>query len=253
MTSARSASLSESQFLHQGNGEDNVRYPKCRCCCESSTLPRGDTSGPREHLGPPVSLLMRSALGGDPWVWRRAWPGVGLSLLLTSKVSGLIRSSPHPGLPGFRVPVMYLSIVLTSGTGERRDGGHRRGPRGWLPSWEGLSGTAISSSPPRPPPPLPPETVQSLSRLLWICLRNAGNWRFWTCLQKHSPPHPTPAEKFQAKAISQPGRKLPAWAEVGGQCGLTVSNTQGPLTLIPCPLGPIHLPSFPNLSLAPSR
>ena len=214
-------------------------------------------SGPREHLGPPVSLLMRSALGGGPQGWRRAWLHVVLSLFLTCKVSGLLRSSPNPGVPGFRVPVMYLSIALTSGMGERRDGGHRTGSRGWLQSWEGVSGTAISSSLPRSPPPLPPETVQPLSFLLWICLRNAGNWRFWTCLQKHSPLHSTPAEKFQAKAISQPGRKLLAWAEVGRQCGprdgSTVGNTRGPLTLIPCPLGPTHLPSFPNLSLAPSR
>lgn len=74
-------------------------------------------SGPREHLGPPVSLLMRSALSGDPRGWRRAWPHVVLSLLLTCNVSGLIRSSPNPDIPGFRVSVMDFSIVCTSGMG----------------------------------------------------------------------------------------------------------------------------------------
>lgn len=154
-----------------------------------------------------------------------------------SRVQGTSGLSIHMGAP----PVSPHT-VLPSLPSSRRGGGPRRKPQGWLQSWAGMSGTAISV----PPLSLPLLTGDCAVHvcLLSGCLRSVGNPE---SLNAEPGPQPHPqAEKFQAKATSQPGGKLPAWLEMGRRCG----RRAGPRALqhtcawtpAPFPLGLASLP-----------
>lgn len=57
VTLERSPSLSEPQFFHWKNEEDDIAYPVGRHCLKSSKIGKGEVAGGRKPLESPASLL----------------------------------------------------------------------------------------------------------------------------------------------------------------------------------------------------
>lgn len=162
----------------------------------------------------------RSALHGDWWVcglgqsfpssqsvWRMAAQGALGSL--PTRIQGPSQLSLH-----MQAIPLYPSVLLTSTPGERRGSSPRGGPQGWLQAGQGC---LASPSPLQHRPPFPLDPGQSVSASSASVSRTLRTGQFLTV---NPAPTTRQAEKFQAKAISQPGRKLPPgqrWKAVWAQ------------------------------------